>query len=120
VEQTFVVPSDAMSLTFRYIIWTQDASSQNNYTYDLFEVYFNGGRQFDDANRNTTGLHCERWWRVPGLDNPRNGVTSGWAQGSINIGRYRGQMVNLSFRLYSRHDKWYNTYVYIDDVRIVP
>ena len=120
VEQTFVVPHDAISLTFKYIIWTQDASPQNRYDYDLFEVWLSNERKFDDANRITTGLNCNTWRRVPGSENPRGGVTSGWAQGSINLQPYRGQTVTVSFRLYSRYDNWYNTYVYIDDVKIIP
>jgi hypothetical protein len=119
VEQTFVVPHDAVSLTFKYIIWTQDASPVNKYDYDLFEVYLNEERKFDDTNRHTTGLGCNNWWRVPGPDNPRNGVTTGWAPATLDLRPYRGQMVTLSFRLYSRADNWYNTYVYIDDVQIV-
>jgi len=119
VEQTFVVPHDAVSLTFKYIIWTQDASPVNRYDYDLFEVYLNEERKFDDTNRHTTGLGCNNWWRVPGPDNPRNGVTTGWAPATLDLRPYRGQMVTLSFRLYSRADNWYNTYVYIDDVQIV-
>jgi hypothetical protein len=64
-------------------------------------------------------LGCNNWWRVPGPDNPRNGVTTGWAPATLDLRPYRGQMVTLSFRLYSRADNWYNTYVYIDDVQIV-
>ncbi|MDW7990870.1 MAG: Ig-like domain-containing protein, partial [Anaerolineae bacterium] len=119
VEQTFVVPQNAISLTFQYIIWTQDGSPVNTYSYDLFEVFLNNERKFDDTNRVNTGLGCAKWWRVPGPDNPRNNATSGWARASIDLMPYRGQTVTLSFRLYSRHDQWYNTYVYIDDVRVI-
>jgi hypothetical protein len=117
VEQTFVVPHDAVSLTFKYIIWSQDTVKEDQF--DRFEVYIQNSLGFADGNSVRNPGSCDFWKRVPGPDNPRNGVTTGWAPATLDLRPYRGQMVTLSFRLYSRADNWYNTYVYIDDVQIV-
>jgi len=115
VEQTFTVPEDATALTFKYIIWSQDASTSEKY--DRFEVYINNTVVFSDGNKINTGLACDKWQRVPGPDNPRD-VASGWATATIDLGPYRDQNITLSFRNYSRYDNYYNTYTYVDDVRV--
>jgi len=116
VEQTFSVPQDASNLTFKYIIWSQDASTSE--IYDRFEVYINNSLVFSDGNQVNTGLACDKWQRVPGPENLRDGAASGWATATIDLGPYRGQSITLSFRNYSRYDNYYNTYTYVDDVRV--
>jgi hypothetical protein len=122
-EQTLVVPRDVMTLTFKYIIWSQDASpSQDPEDYDRFEVYINDQLVFSDGNKHNQDLSCDNWWRVPGTEteNVRPTDPSGkWAIATItDMEQYAGQRVTLSFRNYSRYDQWYNTYTFIDDVRL--
>lgn len=117
VEQTFVVPENASSITFDYIIWTQDSHAISS-GYDRFEVYVNGWLVFSDGNELNQGLSCDTWRRVPGPGNPREEVTSGWATAVIDVTGYRGQAISLSFRNYSRFDNWYNTYTYVDNVQL--
>ena len=57
--------------------------------------------------------------KTSGPENPRNGQTTGWAEAVVNLDSYKGQTVTFSFRNYSRYDGWYNTYTYLDDVRVV-
>ncbi len=116
-EQKFVVPTNAISVTFDYVIWMQDVSLDE--TYDRFEVYLwkDGDPmpetpEHDDGNMVTEGVGCDKWWRVPPEE-------SEWKEGSVDLKKYQGQMVNLSFRVYNRQDNWYNTYTYVDNVRIV-
>jgi hypothetical protein len=116
IEQAFNLPPNVDKLTFKYIIWSQDAST--DVIYDRFEVYVNGNLQFYDGNQISTGLNCNNWRRVPGPENPRGGETSGWATGEIDLDAYAGQTVTISFRNYNRYDGWYNTYTYIDNVNI--
>jgi hypothetical protein len=116
IEQAFNLPPNVDRLTFKYIIWSQDAST--DVIYDRFEVYVNGNLEFHDGNQISTGLGCNNWRRVPGPENPRGGQTTGWATGEIDLGAYAGQAVTISFRNYSRYDGWYNTYTYIDSVNI--
>lgn len=123
VEQTFAVPSITVpvSLTFKYVIYTQDASPSE--LFDRFEVYVITDNaeelKFEDGNQVSTGLSCDKWRRVPGPENPRDGSQSGWATGVIDLRPYKGQMIKISFRNYNRFDGWYNTYTYLDDVRLV-
>ncbi len=118
-QHSFEIPGAAQNpkLVFKYIIWTQDKST--SIQYDRFEVYVNGQAEpiFTDGNQNA-GLDCDKWWRVPSPQNPRNGVTSGWATKTIDLRGYAGQEITVSFENHSRYDGWYNTYTYIDNVHI--
>ena len=118
VEQTFIVPESVMTLTFSYIIWTQDASPSG--AYDRFEVYVDGQLKFSDGNQVNQGLGCGTWRRVPGPENQRGGATSGWAIGKIDLTPYKGQKITVSFQNHSRFDNYYNTYTYLDNVRLEP
>lgn len=116
VEQEFIVPSDAISMTFDYIIWTQDVSLDEHY--DRFEVYiWRSNESFPDdpvyhnGNQETEGVSCANWWRIP--------EESGWETEEINLAEYQGQRVTVSFRVYNRQDNWYNTYAYLDNVQII-
>jgi hypothetical protein len=125
LEQSVYIPKGSFSLQFKYVIYTQDVGVSDSGTfYDTFEVHINNIRQFFDGNedKNET-LKC-RWFRVPSEKNPRSSVTSGWATDSVDLSPYAGQTVTISFRIYSRDvepDKgWYNTYVFLDDVALIP
>jgi hypothetical protein len=125
IEQVFEVPAGNLHprLTFKYIIWSQDASIGEKY--DRFEVRVNEEDVvFHDGNQ-VNDLSCDNWWPVPGEDNPRDGETSGWATAKIvetgepiDLSEYAGQEVTISFRNYNRYDGWYNTYTYIDSIAI--
>lgn len=124
VEQTYAVPqsSQHVTLRFKYIVWSQDASTSGQY--DRFEVFVtpqSGAATlvFSDGNMVNQGLGCNVWRRVPGPENPRDGQTTGWAEIGVSLDTYKGQTVTFSFRNYSRYDGWYNTYTYLDDVRVV-
>ncbi|MCJ7737994.1 MAG: hypothetical protein MUQ10_11910, partial [Anaerolineae bacterium] len=117
IQQTFQLPASVQRLTFRYVIWSQDASTSSDY--DRFEVYIQGANVFHDGNAVSDGLACSNWWRVPGESNPgTGGQTTGWGTASINISAFAGQTVTIYFQNHSRYDGWYNTYTYIDDITI--
>lgn len=116
IERDFQIPSGATKLVFRYIIWSQDLSTKSDY--DRFEVYINGALKHTDGNLTRRDTGCEKWWRVPGPENPRNGQESGWATGEIDVSGYAGSTINVSFENWSRFDNWYNTYTFLDAVRI--
>lgn len=114
LEQTFSVAPDVTKLAFDYVVWSQDASVDEKY--DRFEVYIwvegeqmPGTPAYYDGNTINEGLGCDTWWRVP---------EAGWKTGEIDLTPYRGEMVTVAFRDYSRYDGWYNTYVYLDNVRV--
>ena len=110
------IPVNASSLTFNYVIWSQDSSPDLGY--DAFEVLVNEQVRYFDGNYPTGQLSCSSWWRVPSLENPRDGVTSGWAEGELDLSPYRGMTVTIAFRNQSRVDGWYNTYTYLDNIQV--
>jgi len=112
IRQSFFVPSASagkpMYLVFRYRIFTNDLNRLMTDQYDTFDVFVNGVLQLRDANTNEVFFsYCN----VPPYD-------LGWRTGTINLGA-GGLPINLSLEVYNRFDNWYNTYVYIDDVRLV-
>jgi|GEM_PF-853512 len=123
-EQTFYVPRGQIQLLFDYIIYTQDAlPATGGGAYDRFEVLVASESDpfelvFADGNFVNEGLDCEVWRRVPGNENLRGGTSDGWATGAVDMSQYQGMQVRLSFRNYSRYDGWYNTYTYLDNVRL--
>ena len=128
-DQSFSVPSlestTTITLKFNYIIFTEDVSlppiAGQLYQYDRFEVYItSGGNEqlvFYDGNT-VNSLDCDKWHRIPSVENVRNGLTDGWATGSVNLGPYKGKNIRVSFRNYNRLDGWYRTYTYLDNVRM--
>ena len=109
MEQTIQVPSTASpQLSFWYNIFTHDKNSSLGDRYDSFDVRINGGLAFRDANT-TDPYGC----RYPAKD-------LGWKNGEIDLAPYSGQSVTIRFENWSRFDHWYNSWTYVDDVRVEP
>jgi hypothetical protein len=117
VEQTFSVPDVPdgipISLDFSYVIYTQDGGASSQY--DRFEVYLDDGGgpvlAYWDG-RADSNVSCANWYRLP---------ESGWNQASIDLLQpvdYRGKLITVSFQNWSRFDHWYNTFTYLDNVRL--
>jgi hypothetical protein len=102
-------------LYFDYVMYTQDGSAFAG-TYDRFEVYAITGSSEDliySDGRDEPDLKCNEWYRIP---------ATGWKQGRVDLSSgsdYRDKMVTFSFRNYNRFDRYYNTFTYLDNVRIV-
>lgn len=117
VEQTITVPSvpngKALEIRFDYVIYTQDGSSSA--AYDRFEVYIydpGSSRLVYTDGRSDPSVSCSVWWRIP---------ASGWKTGAINLVSpldYRGKTVTISFQNWNRFDGWFNTFTYLDNVRL--
>lgn len=116
VQQTFTVPystdDNPVKLTFKYIIYSQDASVRDDL--DWFEVHIisdlGDSLAFRDGNKNTI-TNCV-WYRVP---------ATGWAKGSIDLTSpidYRGKTVTVFFKNINQPDSFYNTLTYLDQVYI--
>ncbi len=113
VKQTFIVPyvSDGLSinLEFKYIIYTNDNASNNNF--DSLEVFIhNPDPNLEFWDGSTTPASCNSYKRVP---------QSGWKTGTIDLSDYIGETVTIEFRNSNKQDKYYNTVSYIDDVHFV-
>lgn len=118
-KQQFTVPDypddTPPKLMFDYIIYSQDGGA-NQADYDRFEVYLESdlGKQlvFSNGHVSGEGLSCSNWHRVP---------TSGWGTGSIDLMTpidYRGKTITVYFENWNRKDGWYNTFTYLDNVRV--
>jgi hypothetical protein len=114
-----VDPGRNVGLKFNYIIYSQDTSTKPDY--DRFEVFINDNSTpvFSDGNLVNEGLGCNVWWRVPGPRNIRDDQISGWATGFIDLDRFQGQTIQISFQNHNRYDGWYNTLTYLDNIEIV-
>jgi hypothetical protein len=44
----------------------------------------------------------------------------GWRYYAVNLAPWAGQQVRIEFRVWNRVDKWYPTWVYVDDVKLLP
>ena len=136
IHQTFGVPTGTPKLSFWYRIFSYDERIYDKHGFDrrdTFEVYI------EDISPNNTppvrllidgshekGRGCDKsnlditpWKQSPVFD--LSAVPDGNG-GSVD---YRGKAIRLSFRLYSRDlpeysKAWYNTWVYVDDVRVEP
>jgi hypothetical protein len=123
VEQSIdvpqVLPQQSITLEFKYIIYSQDYGA--NTSYDAFEVLINNATQpvFIDGNLIQQGSNPCLWNRVPSTGNPRSGITTGWAVGQVNLTAYAGQTITIRFRNINRPDNFYNTYTFLDEVKIV-
>jgi hypothetical protein len=102
-----VPSSGSPTLSFWYRIYTQDKNQNLSDQLDLFAVYINGSDLVvKDANTTEKAI-------CPGT--PYN---LGWKQVIFPLDAYRGQTIEITFYNYNRHDTWYNTYTYVDDVSV--
>lgn len=110
LTQAFVAPQApagaSVHIQFRYRIYSNDYNYTLSDNFDSFDVRVNGALRLRDANQATFD-YCN----VAPYD-------LGWKTGDIALGA-GGMPVVLSFEVHNRFDTLYNTYVYVDDVRIV-
>jgi hypothetical protein len=110
IQRQFPVPmaqdGKSMHLLFRYRIYTNDRNIGLTDEFDTFDVLVNGVLRLRDANQ-TAFDSCN----VAPYD-------LGWKTGDVDLGA-GGSLVNLSLGVYNRFDRFYNTYIYVDDIRLV-
>lgn len=110
IEQKIVVPSTiSPTLFFSYKIFTYDRNRDLVDKYDSLDVLINGELELRAANR-TGRYKCQ---------NPGHKPTVISEPGEIDLSDYSGQHVAIRF-VVRNTDEWYNTWVYIDDIRITP
>ncbi len=107
MEQTFNVPNEGSpKLSFWYRLYSYDKTKERARV-DSFEVKVNGATVFEDLLT---------WATAYGCDKPPN--DGGWQQVTLDLSAYKGQTITLHFEVWNRADNWYNTWAYIDDVRM--
>jgi uncharacterized repeat protein (TIGR01451 family) len=112
VTQTVLIPNtNDAKLSFWYRIFTQD----RNAAFDRFEVYVNDTRVFLKAK--DSGRY--------GCDLEEKDMDLGWQLKTINLRNYfnpdeiKGQLVTIRFENRNYPDHWFNTYTYLDDVKMI-
>ena len=107
MEQPVIVPSDGSPrLSLWYRIFTYDRNHDLGNIYDLFVVKINGVQVFADMNTD----------EPYGCQDPVTDL--GWRQAIVDLSGYRGSCITLRFENWNRPDPHYNTWTYVDDVRI--
>lgn len=124
--QVVTLPSldcdQGLALSFWYRIFSYDLAWGKPYGsatptwLDTFEVWVqdrNGvdlGRLLLDGNFDPGPINTS---------NPKL-FDLGWKHFSADLTPWAGQQVRLVFKVFNRWDKWYPTWVYLDDVRLLP
>jgi uncharacterized repeat protein (TIGR01451 family) len=117
VEQTVVIPSSVTSPTlyFKYNIFTQDKNPYLQDKYDRFDVRVGNTLVFSDARR--SGDY--------GCTLASKDVDLHWKDGKVDLSAYSGQQITIRFENRSTSDYepdfgWYNTWTFVDNVRVEP
>ncbi len=126
IERTILVPTapsgQTVRLSFDYIMYSQDDKN-----YDAFNVYLTdvtAGQVtptliHTDGNTAFNPSDVCKWYRVPSDENSRDGVTTGWANKTMVLTDYQGHTIKLTFKNQNGPDSFYNTYTYLDNVKII-
>jgi uncharacterized protein YegL len=117
VEQTVVIPSSVTSpmLYFRYNIFTQDKNPYLQDEYDRFDVKVGNTLVFSDARRS----------EPYGCTLASKDLDLRWQDGKVDLSAYSGHQITIRFENMSTSDYepdfgWYNTWTFVDNVRIEP
>jgi hypothetical protein len=108
------VPGGTSHLRFSYRVISYDVvrnPTEGNAWWDRLEVQANGNR-LDPASGNPYGNATGNY----GCDKPP--YDSGWQEASLNLSAYAGQTILLTFFNVSAGDTWYNTWSYLDNIRV--
>jgi uncharacterized repeat protein (TIGR01451 family) len=121
-KRVFVPPTNSPKLHFWYRIFTQDKKTASSEKFDSFDVKINGHELvFQDANI-TAPKGCDLpsligfGWQANDL---------GWREGKVDlfvpgVYDYRGQFITVTFKNSNQPHGWYNTWTFVDDVKIIP
>lgn len=94
-----------ITLYFDYEIVTEDKFANNDF--DRFVALINGQEKHRDGYRGNDTIGCGKWHTVK----QTNFV--------LDLTSYGGQNISLLLGNTTRYDAWYNTYTYVDNVRVV-
>jgi len=111
LSQSFIMPDSGQQLVlkFSYHIYTDDRNLTLDPGYDRFDVLINNTVVFTDMNRHL-------------LFGCGNHYDLGRKEASVPVTGSAGARINLTFRLRNGgmiDPTWYNTYVHLDNVRLV-
>ncbi len=126
ISQYFVMPyvpeGQSLVLRFNYHIVTSDINLGLDDRFDRFEVLLNATPVFKDMNQDKPNKWPSPWPPPPpavcavydlGSQDRTIAIT-----GNPAIAGNPGSNINVTFRVYNLYDNNYNTYVYLDNVRL--
>ncbi len=114
--QTITVPNvqdmPAPRLQFRYHIFTYDVlwGAQTQRFYDSFNAGVSDPGQISPTYVFTDGNRTQNYDALMDL---------GWREGSMDLRPYAGRTIRVCLANITRVDRTYNTWTYVDDVRVV-
>ncbi len=122
VSQSFYVPVDGVSqIQYHYRVLGYDvAQSESGREWDPFEVYRNGLELQQDGVP-----YSFDWYYGWYTQNPSSPIEAhpedenGWHFGYFDVTPFKGQVVNIEFRVSNRTAPMDNTWVYLDNVRLI-
>jgi len=106
-----------LALRFNYHIYTSDLNLGLSKDFDRFDVLLDNNPVFYDMNHDINKPPNPYQKGVP----PPPVCTVydlGSSEAVIPVTGNSGSHINVIFRLYNRPDPYYNTYVYVDNVRL--
>lgn len=105
VDLQAVPAGKTITLYLDYEIVTEDKFTGSDY--DRFMALINDQEKHRDGYQGEETFGCGKWHTIQQTDF------------SIDLTAYQGQRVSLRLSNQTRFDDWYNTYTYVDNVRVV-
>lgn len=127
------LPENAATLAFDYIIISHDIGWNNTDIFDTFEVYIGDYTNVTDTHQNNVCrnkiqpsdsleglLYCDGWTGQATQLDPPNRTETKTGRIDLTLTPEEISEINiLSFLVHNRGDGFYNTWVYLDDVRFL-
>lgn len=125
ITQTFKVPSDATTLSFKYNIISEEPlewlGTQFDDTFKALLYNTSGSEVTELAYESIKNSNASEWTAVDNLDfegGDSTTYTLGWKTVSVDISDYAGTYVTLRFCIYDAGDSIYDSVALIDEVNV--
>lgn len=125
ISQTFKVPENATTLSFKYNIISEEPhewlGTQYDDTFKALLYNTNGTEVTELACESIKNSSLDKWTLVPNLDfegGDDTTYTMGWQTVSFDISQYAGTYVTLRFCIYDAGDSIYDSIALIDEVKV--
>ena len=125
ISQTFKVPENATTLSFKYNIISEEPlewlGTQYDDTFKALLYNINGSEITELAYESIKNSSPDKWTLVPNLDfegGDDTTYTLGWQTVSFDLSQYAGTYVTLRFCIYDAGDSIYDSIALIDEVKV--
>lgn len=118
VSQSFVVPSNAQTLSFSYDVISEEPLEYVNSQYDdKFDVFIVS--ESEEEKIVEESINKSDWYKIMGVDFAGGDSTvyhTQWNRYDYDISKYRGKTIKLVFSVSDVGDSLYDTAALIDDI----